>query len=60
MYFWLRGWGFRCRKRWAGLCDSLLKLDGESLRLSDYFTPYNAAHLTRMIATRIRRAGAVA
>lgn len=25
--------------------DSLLKLDGESLRLSDYFTPYNAAHL---------------
>ena len=25
--------------------DSLLKLDGESLRPSDYFTPYNAAHL---------------
>jgi hypothetical protein len=25
--------------------DSLLKLNGESLKLSDYFTPYNAANL---------------
>jgi hypothetical protein len=25
--------------------DSLLKLDGESLKLSDYFAPYNAANL---------------